>query len=342
MNRPIFILGGHKSGTSLMRNLLDGVPGIFSIPVETHIFELTGHWVDYAMRRSLPRKQTFEQIIEHISKNIEKSNKKSGRFARYGGDSLLKNQWDIPALLHHLEENAKIPYKKHDLKGFIQAYFESIYLSLLAELPPITLRFVEKSVENAEFAGMLKNLFPEARFIHVVRNPYAVVVSTRKYIAMRGKYPYLGLIFEACEHSYYFAQSNPRFIPNYLILQYEDLILETENKMREVASFIDVPFHESMLLPTALGKMWQGNSVSGKSFNGVSSTPHSSWKNEINPLEVALVNILFEHVLETYGYEKIHPSTLQIMPMKKESLRNYIANRFFWLTSQKRRVGEHE
>jgi hypothetical protein len=213
---------------------------------------------------------------------------------------------------------------------------------LLAELPPTTLRFVEKSVENAEFAGVLKNLFPKARFIHVVRNPYAVVVSTRKYSARRGKYPYLGIIFEACEHSYYFAQSNPRFIPNYLILRFEDLILGTENKMREVASFIDVPFHKSMLLPTVLGKIWQGNSVSGKTFNGVSSTPHSSWKNEIKPLEVALVNILFEHVLETYGYEKIHSSTLPIMPMKKESLRNYITNRSFWLTSQKGRVGEHK
>ena len=38
MENPVFILGSHKSGTSLLRNLLDGISGFFVIPIEAHFF----------------------------------------------------------------------------------------------------------------------------------------------------------------------------------------------------------------------------------------------------------------------------------------------------------------
>ena len=37
----VFILGQHKSGSSLLRSLLDGHPDLFVIPVETHYFSLS-------------------------------------------------------------------------------------------------------------------------------------------------------------------------------------------------------------------------------------------------------------------------------------------------------------
>jgi len=340
MNSPIFIIGSHKSGTTLMRGLLDGVPGVFSIPIETHIFEHTGQWVDYELRRSISRRMSFEQVLEQIQKSIEKSNLKPGRFTQFGGDSLFGNRWNLPALLGYLEENGRKPFENNDYKGFITAYFKSLYLSLFSELPPESLRYVEKSVENAEFAGFLKNIFPDARFIHVIRNPYATVVSIRKYMTMRGKYPFLGWIINALENNYYHSILNPKFISDYLIVKYEDLILNTKSKMREVAKFLDLSFHESMLTPTVLGKLWLGNSVSGELFRGVSSTPVSSWRNQIKPLEIALINSNLRHVLDTYNYDKLDLKITPFLPAKKEGVRNYFANRFFLLVSNKRRKGD--
>jgi hypothetical protein len=42
MNQSIFILGAHKSGSSLLRSLLDGHPQLFAIPLETHLFQTAG------------------------------------------------------------------------------------------------------------------------------------------------------------------------------------------------------------------------------------------------------------------------------------------------------------
>jgi protein-tyrosine sulfotransferase len=337
MNSPIFILGSHKSGTTMLRGLLDGVPGVFSIPIETHIFEYTGYWVDYELRRSIPRKLTFEQVLGNIQKSIEKSNKKSNWFARYGGDSLVESQWDVPALVKSMNKNGRKSFENNDLKGFISAYFEGLYFSLFSELPPKSLRYVEKSVENAEFAGLLKKLFPDAKFIHVIRNPYATIVSIRKYMALRGNYPYLGWVIDALENNYYHSTSNPQFISDYLIVRYEDLIINTESKMHEVAKFLDLPFSQPMLTPTVLGKLWPGNSVSGESFTGISSTPVHSWENHITPIEIALVNSNFGHILDTYNYEKLNSKSTPFSISKKEGVRNYLANRFFWQISSKRR-----
>jgi protein-tyrosine sulfotransferase len=340
MNSPIFILGSHKSGTTMLRGLLDGVPGIFSIPIETHVFEYTGHWVDYELRRSIPRKLTFDQVLGSIQRSIEKSNKKSGKFARYGGDSLSENQWNLSNLLQYINENGRNSFENNDLKGFISAYFEGLYYSLFSDLPSESLRYVEKSVENAEYAGVLKKLFPDAKFIHVIRNPYATVVSIRKYMSFRGQYPFLGWIFDALDNNYYYSMSNPMFISDYLIVRYEDLILNTESKMHEVSQFLNLSFNDSMLTPTSLGKLWPGNSVSGESFNGISSTPMQSWINQITPVEVALVNSNFHYILDIYNYEKLESGTTPFVVSKKEGVRNYLANRFFWLISSKRREAE--
>jgi hypothetical protein len=337
---PIFILGSHKSGTTLVRGLLDGVPGLFSIPIETHIFEHLGFWVDYELRRSVPRDLTFDQVLESIKLRIGKSNQKNSGFSQFGGDTLDSDQWDLSRLSAFLEKNGKKPFEEKNLEEFITAYFQGLYYSLFGQIPPKNIRLVEKSVENAEFAGFLKNVFPDAKFIHIIRNPYATVVSLRKYNTMRGNYPYLGWIIDALENNYHYSIINPLHVTDYLVVRFEDLITDTETKMREISRFLEIPFDETMLIPTALGKLWPGNSVNGVSFSGVSADPIEKWKNQINPLEIAVVNSNLQHVLDIYGYEKITSRKSVLHPSKKEGIKNFFANRFYWQISQKRRKTE--
>lgn len=42
MNTAIFILGAHKSGTSLVRSLLDGHPDLNVVPIELHFLRHLG------------------------------------------------------------------------------------------------------------------------------------------------------------------------------------------------------------------------------------------------------------------------------------------------------------
>lgn len=341
MHRPLFILGSHKSGTSLLRNLLDGVEGFFVAPIELHFFEFAGLWVDYQIRRSLPTESAFDQVLQRILTAVERSNQRSAGNGKYGGDSLIvAGSWDIPRLREHLVQNAKPAYERKDLRGFIDAYVEAVHLGLRGELPPADTRFVEKSVENAEFAPLIKKLYPDAQFIHIVRNPYAALVSIRKFKPYKGKYPYLGTFLDALENSYYHALRNPLVLPDYLVMRYEDLLTEPEAAMRKVAAHLDIPFSPVMLQPSAMGEQWKGNSMSGRDFQGISTYPLESWKKEINPLEIDLVSTLLPHVLTTFDYERLAPPASPLRPAKAETCRIFLANRFYRASIKIRRTGE--
>ena len=328
MNKPIFILGCHKSGTSLLRNLLDGTPGLFTIPVESHFLEIAGFWIYYALRKQNPHTVSFEHLLTRLRQMFEKSNEKSIAATRFGGDSLGSGGWNIERLLNHLEVKGRSAFEQKDYPTFFRVYFEAIHLSLKGSLPAPDIRYVEKSVENAEYAAWLKKVFPDASFIHIVRNPYAVLVSIRKFRMLQGRYPFLGNILDGIEYSFYTAQSNPLFVENYIVIRYEELILDTETKMKEIASFLGLSFDPGMLVPTALGEQWQGNSMTGEAFSGISPQPVTGWQKSIHPLEIHLVNKRLSHCLTAFNYQPIQLDGSPLRLVKGENIRTFIANRF--------------
>ena len=66
---PIFILGSHKSGTSLLRSLLDGHPELYVIPFETHFMASLGRWIKYSYRKQAPLKH--ENYADNLLRIIE-------------------------------------------------------------------------------------------------------------------------------------------------------------------------------------------------------------------------------------------------------------------------------
>ena len=69
-NPPVFIIGSHKSGTSLLRSLLDGHPELYVIPFETHFMASLGRWVQYSYRRQTPHEnfEFSEKFLETLKK----------------------------------------------------------------------------------------------------------------------------------------------------------------------------------------------------------------------------------------------------------------------------------
>jgi protein-tyrosine sulfotransferase len=325
LEKPIFILGSHKSGTSLLRNLFDGTPDLFVIPNEIHFFQYAGYGVNYALRRATPSKLGFDDVVERIRRAIQYSNTRPIDMQKHG-DSYLTGCWNVEAVTDYLRQHGAEHFAQRDTRGFFDCYVEALHVGLYGQ-PPSARRFVEKSVENAEFAAALKHLYPDATFIHIVRNPYATLVSLRKFKALR-RYPYLGTLIDSLRNSYEYLYSNPLHVADYHIVRYEDLLTDPRKQMQQIASIVGIEFGEHLLEPSALGKQWSGNSMSGKDFKGISTQPISAWEKDIYPLETALVNLLFAHVIRDYDYaNKPTPSQLYV-PMKGEAPKDYVANRF--------------
>jgi hypothetical protein len=191
-------------------------------------------------------------------------------------------------------------------------------------------RIVEKSVENSEFAMQLKKIFPKAKFIHIIRNPYSNLVSIRKFKSKTG-YPFMKYIIESMNNNYYFLEKNKEVIDeDYYVLKYEDFVNDSEKKIKELANFANLKIEEILFKPTVQGELWRGNSTSNKEFSGISSDRLGKWKEEISPFEIGLINKKFDHFLEKYGYKYYKIKDNIYHKNKNENIKSYIANRLYY------------
>lgn len=318
LHRPIFLLGAHKSGTSLLRSLLDGTPGLAILPKESHLFQFTGYWVDYALRRSLPRMETGQELRDRIIGRLAEMNAARNPysdFAEFSG-------FDLDIVRRRMQESGDAS----PARG-ASTYLRALYEAWAGDPLPSGARLVEKSVEHAEYAVALQNFFPDCSFVHIVRDPHATLVAVRR--AKGGEaYPYMGPIARSLYNSYYYLFKNRDLLGSYHVIRYEDLLRSPRTVMSEVADRLDIPMHAGLLEPTAAGRPWAGNSTSGVAFHGLSAAPLDAWKAEITPYEVELVRRIGRPVLEQYGYEPpagVHGRVAK--RHEREGLRTWILNR---------------
>lgn len=319
LHRPVFILGCHKSGTSLLRAMLDGHPELFVLPMETEYFLHAGAWVDYPMRARTYLERDWAEIRASLIAAVGDQNERGDRY----GDGMVPGGYDLERL------QASLPTQRPESHQEAFAwYMAALSQSLGAgELDPGA-RVVEKSVMHHEFACHLQAMYPDAVFLHVVRNPYATLVALRRSRQKRsGRMPLLRVFLDTIQSSFYHLSRNRALLPNYHAVRYEDLLTDAPGVMQRVCEWTGLaPTHE-LDAPTLLGQPWKGNSSSDSDFKGVSRAPLDDWKEEISALEAGLVTGRFEDLLEGFGYETFKAAGSVWKPLKHERGRAYLANR---------------
>lgn len=324
LTAPIFLLGCHKSGSSMLRSLLDNHPQLFAIPMEIHYFQYTGYWVDYRLRRAWPKEMNLPEKMASLGKLVADTNTNEDPYA----DSILAGTLNLDKFQSFMAANPDVTTPRE----LFEVYVGALYYGLTGESLPEGMRILEKSVEHAEWAVHLRQMFPDCRFVHIVRNPYASLVAIRKSKPDGNSYPLMRDFILSLQNSYYNLYRNEGILDNYLIVKYEDLLTDTEKMMRQIADFVGIEFTEDLLTPTLMGKPWGGNSSSGNSFTKISTAPLSSWKSKVEDVEIRLVNAFLEPVLERFGYDKVQPQKSKYYLIKGESCKTYAKNRsLLWL-----------
>ena len=320
-SQPIFICGAHKSGTSLMRSLFDGLGSVFTIPIESHFFQNMHYWVNNEYRRERPKKISKEQAIDRFCKFIKRNNRVEDRLS----DSMTKGLFDEEKFREYIVKIKDVKTQKE----ILEIYYSAIYYSIYGKQLSNKYRIIEKSVENAEFAIDLSVMYPDAKFIHIVRNPYANFVSLRKFKSVKYGYPLLHRLVNTLSNNYYYLYKNQRIIENYYVVRYQDLVQEPEETIKDIAKYLEIPFTEKMLKPTSMGKDWAGNSTTGICYSTISDENLFVWKDEIYPVEVEYVKKLFPFILDDYNYEHIKADGSFWRPVKGESIQRYFVNRIY-------------
>jgi len=326
LNNPIFILGAHKSGTTLLRNLLDGHSELFVIPMEPHPFQMLNKWLLYELRSTSPKNISYNQAKKNLLKLILHLSKTKDQ----KGGGIVSDKWDLKIF-----EKELFSQNVENLKEFIEQYVQAIHYSIFKTKPSAELRFVEKSVTNTEYAIELYKYFPNSKFIHVVRNPYANLVSIRKYKS-KSKLPFLKAAINTLVNSHYFLHRNREIIDNYMIIKYEDLVENLDKSMQHVSEFLQIKNEEILFKPTSLAEPWLGNSVYDKKSFGVYNASLEKWKTEIADIEIYLINKFMNYFLSEFNYSSIDCRKNIFWPNGKESIKTYILNRILIAFDQKK------
>ncbi len=313
--RYIFLLGCHKSGTSLLRSLFDGHPDLNVVPIESHFIEHLGISGIYPLRKNENHNLNF---YDSLFKLLKEYNESKSSFS----DINIAGKINFEVLKTH-----KKSMDNKDMSKSFEDMCKSIFASLDLNFKD-NHSIVEKSVENFQYASYLKSLYPNSVFIHILRNPYANLVSLRKF-KTRASFPSLPELVESINLSFSYALSNANIISDYFIIKYEDLILEAENTMRDLIEKVKIPYHPMLLKPSSMGEEWAGNSMYSNELKQISDQNMNKWKDDIFPVESALVNSKLSKHIKKWNYEPFHLKQSAYFKANGETIKTYLRNRLY-------------
>lgn len=204
-----FVVGVNRSGTTLLRMMLDAHPDL-TMPPETH-------FVPELIDVAADGKATPEAFLATITKQRE------------WGDFGLTEEQLLDAF------RAIQPLNPGDaLRAFYAAYAERVGKPRCGEKTPIYVKSIRK----------ISEAMPEARFVHVIRDGRDVALSIRDRAVK--EHP-IDTIAERWVRRIGQARRQSKHVPHYMEVRYEQLILDTEPTLRRICEFFELPWDGAVL-----------------------------------------------------------------------------------------------
>lgn len=290
--RPVFVCGHHRSGTTLLQNLLDGHPELLSLPNEGTYFAS----FPYVARRAATERMMDRFAAEWISRFVDPNFEPHFRLGRSNANRVPAIEFARALFGWHEALRSRVPEELAPLLALAAAYRAT------SEPTSGPLAWVEKTPLNEGFVGRFA-FFDAARFIHVVRDPRAVLASLNEIhrTADLGRFD-AAAAANSIGRSLRLAERNAdRLGSRYLIVRYEDLVARPAEQMDRVRSFLGVASHPVLSVPTASGHPVAPNSSFGKDAAG---TIHARRAAAILPTEQAtLLGVYAAVPANRVGYE---------------------------------------
>lgn len=296
----IFIVGVSRSGTTLLRRVLETSDRV-AIATENHYL---GHLVEREGARHYFRRlgdladdATVRRIVELIY---------SGEFQRRSRFREVSPYWrwlvaNVPQ--PHMERRllAAERSERGVMAAFMRAYADHLGRPIMGEKTPAHLNHVET----------LLDWFPNGRVVHMIRDPRAVFVSDRHRRRGKPRKPYswlmkLPLLFDAVmllQTTWTWAaavrrhrQLERRYRGRYLLLRFEDLVSRPEIHLPRLFAFLGVPMPERAtdVKVVSRGFAW--------GQEGLDAEAASRWRRHIHPFSDRWLRFFLGRSMRRLGY----------------------------------------
>lgn len=347
---PIFLCGAPRSGTTLLHNLFDGTDEYLSIPVENQLIDKYYYWksIDesflpiYFMRHyedSIDNRILFEQGNSLYFKDRRKK-----RFKVKDAPVFGSSKEEVSNFFTTFVNELKADTKNYCLEHFLNAYITA-FKTLFGNSNQQPFVILRRNLFNEFFALTLKEKYPDAKFIHIVRDPRTRYLSCKARALRRGITPSSRIRnkhkmnFTIYTHtvsslSYRLAIKNKRIIgKDYCIIKFEDLASSRDPSMRRICTNLDLPYEKGMQLQTQYGEIVSPNSShDDKDFEHKLKKDFDRYIHTTSRKEKAFCQMILADSAKKLGYELDDSSKLSflntITPFRYEDIRDYNSNRY--------------
>jgi hypothetical protein len=268
---PIFIAGLERSGTSLIYALLASHPNIA-------MTRRTNLWTHF-----------YDQYGDlGVDANLERCITMMMRYRR-----LQLLQPDPKRLVEDFRAGPRT-------YGRLFALLEEQYAARLGKP-----RWGDKSLNTERYADAIVDAYPQARIIHMLRDPRDRYASSKtRWERRRGG---IGAGIAEWLASARTAERNmARHPENVQVLRYEDLAGDPEQSMRSVCAFIDEPFVEEMFTfdgaPVFRDK-GSNSSYGARTAGTISGSSVGKYRSVLSPTDIAFVDMVAADDMTRFGYE---------------------------------------
>lgn len=277
-----FIIGRPRSGTTLLRTLLDAHPNV-AIPTECS-------FIGQLYKKYHKVKYWDKKILEKFFSDFKKV--QFYKTNNFNEEKLIKllheNEGDIS-----FQEICRIVILSYD------SVFNKSKIQLLGDKNPIYSNFFDK----------IYPIFPEAKFVHIVRDYRDTYVSLFR---ARFENPIISFTVKRWIESIKCIEDlKMNDTRRFFTLRYEDLVKDPEKYLAETCSFLEIDYYPEMLQFhnfrdefAQVHKERIFSNVHKSLFNPISQKNVGKWKESMLPKEVALADYIAGPIALKYGYNQ--------------------------------------
>ena len=279
-NVPIvFIVGKGRSGTTLLQALLNSHPNVIAPPESKFI-------VIHASRFGKKTKWTRSDIFSFV--NVLYT------------EFFFVEFWKLDKQKLTDSFLAAIDYLDYSLACKI------VYYAMHGQKESIVL-LSDKNPFYSIIIPTLLRVFPDARFIHLVRNPRDNISSTLMAFKLKITI-YMSLQWLMFNK---IIENNKQLLPEkYFTLRYEDMVNDVKAVMESICEFLQIPFSEKMteINRTEIKDIYLSEKMAMEEnkksmLEPISTKNIDKWKKELNAEDISIVeSITANYAFKKYGY----------------------------------------
>lgn len=289
--RPIFIGGCPRSGTTMLGSILGSASGCIVTP-ESHFKQTIPAALNVAWNRGIGR----DDFYSALNRNF--------RFKIWGISIPEENQ---PGLLKPID------YRRAIL-SLVNAYAG-------AENKKNWRYWIDHTPQNIQDPLMLLTIFPNAKFIHLVRDPRAVAASILP-LDWGPDTAEEAAFFWARKLSYGLVSENV-YPDKFFRVYYEDILTSPGLTVKKVCEYCGIKYDESIL--SGNGFKIPDYTKKQHMLVGSNPDPHrlNAWQKSLDIWQIADIEKTIGDLMELMNYRKFLTGKLPKRPMMKRFAKRF-------------------